>query len=68
MQYLAKFTEIFSTIAIKSVTCLRMEVPCCGGMTAVLKEAITRSGQNIHLIETIVGVKGDVLSEKSIFN
>ncbi|HTP03966.1 MAG TPA: hypothetical protein VMM54_02280 [Nitrospirota bacterium] len=68
MQYLAKFTEIFSTIAIKRVTCLRMEVPCCGGMTAVLKEAITRSGKNIHLIETIVGVKGDVLSEKSILN
>jgi hypothetical protein len=68
MQYLAKFTEIFSTIAIKRVTCLRMEVPCCGGMTAVLKEAIMRSGKNIDLIETIVGLKGDVLSEKSIFN
>jgi hypothetical protein len=67
-QYLAKFTEIFSTITVKKVTCLRMEVPCCGGMTAVLKEAIMRSGKNIHLIETIVGVKGDVLSEKSILN
>ncbi len=68
MQYLATFTEIFSTIMVKSVTCLRMEVPCCGGMTAVLKKAITRSGKNIPLIETIVGVKGDVLSEQSIFN
>jgi hypothetical protein len=68
MQYLAKFNEIFSTIPVKKVTCLRMEVPCCGGMTAVLKEAITRSGENIPLIETIVGVKGDVLSEKSIFS
>ena len=67
-QYLAKFTEIFSTIIVKRVTCLRMEVPCCGGMTAVLKEAIMRSGKNIHLIETIIGVKGDVLSEKSILN
>jgi len=64
MQYLAKFTEIFSTIPVKKVTCLRMEVPCCGGMTAVLKEAITRSGKNIPLLETIIGVKGDVISEK----
>ncbi len=67
MQYLAKFTEIFSTIPVKNVTCLRMEVPCCGGMTAVLKEAITRSGKNIPLTETIVGIKGDVLSERRAF-
>jgi hypothetical protein len=64
--YLAKFTEIFGTMQIKRVTCLRMEVPCCGGMTAVLKEAISRSGKNIPLVETIVGVKGDILSEKIV--
>jgi hypothetical protein len=66
MQYLAKFTEIFGTVPVQRVTCLRMEVPCCGGMTAVLKEAINRSGRKIPMMETIVGVKGDVLSEKSI--
>jgi len=66
-QYLAKFTEIFGTTTVQNVTCLRMEVPCCGGMTAVLKEAITRSGRTIPMTEVIVGVKGEVLSEKSIF-
>lgn len=65
-QYLEKFTEIFSTIPVKKVTCLRMEVPCCGGMTAVLREAINRSGKKVPMTEIIVGVKGDVLSEKSI--
>lgn len=65
-QYLAKFTEIFGTTPIRKVTCLRMEVPCCGGMTAVLKEAINRSGRKIPMTEIIVGVKGDVLSEKNI--
>ena len=65
-QYLAKFTEIFGTTTIKKVTCLRMEVPCCGGMTAVLKEAINRSGRKIPMTEIVVGVKGDVLSEMSI--
>ncbi len=66
MGYVAKFAEIFGTTSVKKVTCLRMEVPCCGGMTAVLKEAINRSGRKIPLQEIIVGVKGDVLSEKSI--
>ncbi len=65
-QYIAKFTEIFSSVPLKRVTCLRMEVPCCGGMTVVLKEAINRSGRKIPLVETVVGVKGEILSEKQI--
>lgn len=66
MYYVGKFTEIFSNVNVKSVSCLRMEVPCCGGMTTVLKEAINRSGRQIPLSETIVGVKGDILSERPI--
>ncbi|MBF0472466.1 MAG: hypothetical protein HQK91_09260 [Nitrospirae bacterium] len=64
--YIEKFTEIFSQNPIQKVTCLRMEVPCCGGMTAILKEAITRSKHSIPMTEIIIGVKGDLLSEKSI--
>lgn len=67
MFYVDKFTEIFTNMPIKKVTCLRMEVPCCGGMTAVLKEAINRSGKNIPLTETIIGVKGDLLGEKTVY-
>lgn len=66
MQYVEKFAEIFSTIPIQRVSCLRMEVPCCGGMTAVLREAINRSGKKIPLSETIIGVKGDVIGERVI--
>jgi len=66
MAYVEKFTEIFSTIPIVRVSCLRMEVPCCGGMTAVLKEAITKSGRAIPLTEMIIGVKGDLLGERQV--
>lgn len=66
MFYVDKFTEIFSNIPIQKVTCLRMEVPCCGGMTAILKEAINRSGKNIPLTEIIIGVKGNLIGEKKI--
>jgi hypothetical protein len=64
--YIEKFTEIFTNIPIQKLTCLRMEVPCCGGLTAILKEAITRSKKNIPMVETTIGVKGDLLSEKNI--
>ena len=64
--YIEKFTEIFSTIPIKSVSCLRMEVPCCGEMTAILREAINKSGKDIPFAETIIGVKGDMLAERGV--
>ncbi len=66
MYYVEKFAEIFVNMSVKSVSCLRMEVPCCGGMTAVLKEAINRSGKRIPLTETIIGVKGDLLGERQV--
>lgn len=66
MYYVEKFTEIFKNIPVNSVNCLRMEVPCCGGMTAVLKEAIIRSGKEIPLTETVIGVKGDLLGERAV--
>lgn len=66
MEYVDKFAQIFAGNAIKSLTCLRMEVPCCSAMTAILKEAIKRSGASIPFSEVVVGVKGDVLSESQI--
>ncbi|MDA8155447.1 MAG: hypothetical protein M0Z52_03200 [Actinomycetota bacterium] len=66
MYYLEKFTEIFSKMGVKTVTCLRMEVPCCGGMTAILKEAIKRAGKDIPLEEIVIGVKGNMLGKRAV--
>ena len=66
MQYVEKFAQIFSTTPIKSLTVLRMEVPCCGGMTVILREALKKSGKSIPFSEIVIGVKGDKLSEKTI--
>ncbi len=66
MQYVEKFTQIFSTTPIKSLTVLRMEVPCCSGMTMILKEALKKSGKNIPFTEAVIGIKGDLLSEKPV--
>jgi len=64
--YVKKFSEIFTGIPVKSITCLRMEVPCCGGMTAILKEALKESGRDIPLKETVLGIKGAVIGEGDI--
>ena len=58
--YLEKLTQIFSDNTIKSVSVARMEVPCCGGLTHLVKGAVKNSGKNIPYQETIIGIKGDV--------
>ncbi len=57
--HLSKLTEVLRRSAVKSVTVLRMEVPCCSGLTHMAQEAIRSSGRKIPLGEVIIGIKGD---------
>jgi Fe-S-cluster-containing hydrogenase component 2 len=58
--YTEKLTRIFAENSINSLSVLRMEVPCCGGLTHLVKQALKNSGKNIPYAETIIGIKGDV--------
>lgn len=56
----SKLTEIVRRSDIKSLTVLRMEVPCCSGLTHMASQAIHQSGKDIPLKEITIGIKGDV--------
>jgi Pyruvate/2-oxoacid:ferredoxin oxidoreductase delta subunit len=58
--YQEKLSQIFSENSIKSISVVRMEVPCCGGLSHIVREAIRQSGKDIPYGETIIGIKGDV--------
>ncbi|MDX1357228.1 MAG: 4Fe-4S binding protein [Clostridia bacterium] len=45
LDYTDKLTAIISNNDIKSVTVLRMEVPCCGGIVTATKNALMGSGK-----------------------
>lgn len=47
VDYTHKLTEILSSNDIKSVTVVRMEVPCCGGIEQAVKNALQTSGKFI---------------------
>lgn len=47
VDYTAKLTEIMQTHELKSVTVLRMEVPCCSGIANAVKAALQNSGKMI---------------------
>lgn len=55
-----KLTEILRVSDIKSVTVLRMEVPCCGGIAWAAKEAIKNCGKVIPYAEVTIGIQGEV--------
>ena len=59
VDYSAKLTEILKYNDIKSVTLLRMEVPCCGGLEAAAKKALQDSGKTIPLQVVILSTDGE---------
>ena len=58
--YLKKLTEIFRASTVKSITVVRMEVPCCGGIVQIAKQALAASGKEIPFSEVTVGIEGTV--------
>lgn len=59
--YIAKLTEIFSRHPIRSISLLHMEVPCCSGVTSIVKQAIRNSGKEIPVKELTISVDGRIL-------
>jgi len=62
-EYFQTLTEMLKQFSIKSVSVVRMEVPCCGGLAYITQQAIKNSGKNIPYSETIIGIKGDIKQE-----
>ena len=58
VDYSEKLTEIIRQNDIKSVTVVRMEVPCCGGIELAAKKALQQSGKFIPWQVVTVTVDG----------
>lgn len=58
--YVQKFTEIFASGRLKSVTIAIMEVPCCGAMRNIIREAMQRAGKSMPVKEVVIGVRGEL--------
>ena len=65
-RYVDKFCQIFEQAAIKSVTVVVMEVPCCSGMPSIVQKGIDRSGVDVPFEIVVIGTRGEVLERKRI--
>ena len=62
VNYADKLTQIFTFNDIRSVTVVRMQVPCCGGLPFAVKTAIEASGKDIPLEVVIISPNGEILN------
>lgn len=59
--YALKLAEILKEKTIPKVIIVRMEVPCCGGLTMIAEEALQRSGRtDLVLQEDVLSLEGQV--------
>ena len=58
--YSEKLTAILKSNDVKSVTIVRMEVPCCGGLEAAAKKALQNSGKFLPWRVVTISIDGRI--------
>lgn len=61
VDYTDKLTDIIANNDIKSVTIIRMEVPCCGGLQRAAEQALRNSGKFIPWQVVTISRDGQIL-------
>ena len=59
VDYSEKLMELFRRNDIRSVLVVRMQVPCCGGLTHAVETALAASGRDIPLRVVILTPSGE---------
>jgi len=60
--YTSKIASIIKTNQPKSIQVVRMQVPCCGGLVYLVKEAAKQAGTTLPIEEIIIGIKGEKIT------
>lgn len=61
IDYSVKLAAILQLNTIRSITVTRMEVPCCGGLTAMVEKAVAMSGKQIPVQIQTISIDGKLL-------
>ena len=61
VDYSEKLTQIIQNNNIRSITVVRMTVPCCGGLPHAVKTALERSGKSVAMQVVTISPNGQIL-------
>ena len=64
--YVEKITQLIDDAQIKSLIIMTMQVPCCSGLVALAKKAVSNAQRKIPLNHVMVGIKGEILKKEII--
>lgn len=65
--YVEKLAAIMAQNNIPKVIIVRMQVPCCGGLTMITKQALAASGRTDLIVEEVtIGLDGELLKTERV--
>lgn len=59
--YVEKIARIIDEAKPKSISVVRMEVPCCSGLNRIVQEAKKRAKSDVLVDEVVISTKGEIL-------
>lgn len=61
--YVEKLQGLIEDAKINTLTVVTMEVPCCGGLLAMVKRASAASSRKVPVKHVVIGIQGGIKSE-----
>ncbi len=62
--YIEKLTAMIDVAGINTINVMMMEVPCCGGLLQIVKNALSKASRKVPVKEMIISLSGEVLNEE----
>ncbi len=62
--YLEKLVRLINEARINTLTVMKMEVPCCGGIEQIALKAAETASRKVPIKSITVGVQGNILGEQ----
>lgn len=61
--YVEKIRRLIDEARVNTITIMMMEVPCCGGLSQLVRIAASQASRKVPVKEIIVSIKGEILAE-----
>lgn len=62
--YVQKMVKLIDESKVNTITTVIMEVPCCGGLSQMVKMATQMASRKVPVKEVVISIRGEVLEEE----
>lgn len=62
--YQEKIIKLINDAKINTLTVIIMQVPCCGGLLQIARNAVLNASRNIPVKSVVISLQGDTISEE----